>query len=115
MATFLVLSALLGALQPALAEVRCRMESACASSLLGVASNVVNSVIGGGSAEGLVFLPYRGELSASIDEVIVEVGDAKASTRFPVNLTPCSASCFGLVRVRAHWDGELVALRVGSG
>lgn len=115
MASLVVLSALLGGLGRISTEVQRRIDIASCSSLLGVTSNVINSVIGGGSAQGLAFTPRRVELHTSGDEVRVEVGNITASLRFPVNLTPCHALCWGLTKLEAKWRDGKVALSVGGG
>lgn len=106
------LLASLHAVHPFVLDVRRRIESKCAYSVLGTTSNLINSVVGGGNVEGIVFTPLEVKLSSNGKVLLACCGDSKVELEFPFEISPINTSVKGLVRIRAEWVEEGVSLVV---
>ena len=106
------LLASLHAVHPFVLDVRKKIESKCAYSVLGTTSNLISSVVGGGSAEGIVFTPLEVELSSNGKFLSACCGDFRIELEFPFEISPLNTSVRGLVRIRAEWVEEGVSLVV---
>jgi len=97
-------------IQPFISNIEKRIETNCAYSVLSAISNLVSSVVGGGSVKGVAFTPLQVKLS-SLDGVIsASCGDFEANLEFPFEISPLNISVKGLVRIKAVWTGEGVSL-----
>jgi hypothetical protein len=104
------LLASLHGIRPFVSDIEGRIEVGCALSVLGTISNLMNSVVGGGSVEGIVFTPLQVKLSAGDSIVSAICGDFKTKLEFPFEVSPLNTSVKGLVRIRAVWLEEKVSL-----
>ncbi len=97
-------------IQPFISDIERRVETGCVYSVLSAISNVVNSVVGGGSASGIIFTPFQVNLSVVDRILFASCGDYRADLEFPFEISPLNASIRGLVRIKATWSEKGVSL-----
>jgi len=106
------LLASLHGIKPFVSDIERKIQAECALSVSGTISNLINSVVGGGSVEGIVFTPLHVKVSAGENVVSAICGDFKTKLEFPFEISPLNASLKGLVRIKAFWVEDKVTLVV---
>jgi len=97
-------------IQPFVSDIERRVETDCIYSVLSTISNLVSSVVGGGSVEGIMFTPLQVKLSVINGVISASCGDSRADLEFPFEISPLNTSVKGLVRIKAVWTEEGVSL-----
>ncbi len=97
-------------IQPFVSDIERRVETDCVYSVLSAISNLVSSVVGGGSVEGIMFTPLQVKLSVIDGVISASCGDSRADLEFPFEISPLNTSVKGLVRIKAVWTEEGVSL-----
>ncbi len=111
--SILSLLASLHSIKPFVSDIERRIEASCALSVLSTISNLINSVVGGGSVEGIVFTPLQVKLTADDGIVSATCGNFEMKLEFPFEISSLSTSVKGLVRIKAVWadDGVLLVIK----